>query len=51
MVIAQKPLRVVQDSGKEGEEVGLGNKECSLVTVSLAGFILRLHWRTRKKRH
>lgn len=51
MVVTQKPLQVVQDSGKAGEEVGLGTKGCSWVTMSLAGFILRLHWRTRKKRH
>lgn len=29
MVIAQKPLRVVQDSGKEGEEVGLGTRNAA----------------------
>lgn len=43
MMITQKALRVVQDSGKAGKEMGLGNKGCSLVTMSLVGFILRLH--------
>ena len=49
MVITQKALRVVQDSGKAGKEVGLGNKGCSLVTVSLAGCILRLHWEPERE--
>lgn len=43
MVITQKALRVVQDAGKAGKEMGLGKKGCSLVTMSLAGLVLRLH--------